>query len=314
MTRKIDIVPYNPSWPQMFEEEAEKIKQALGENCIAVHHIGSTAVPGLCAKPLIDIIAVVKDTSRVMQKLEALGYTYKGEYNIPFRLFFSQREALPNVNLHVYEEGSPEIELNLLFRDFLRTHPETKEEYANLKLNLVKQDSSHKKANALVSTFNLGKNSFIKKILGQGDFKDLCMRFCAHHDEWENYHRIRKVQIFDPINVPYDPHHPSLKMENHYHFVLYRGTTIVSVAHVELLNATEAALRSLATDEPFKNKGYGSHLMKLLEKWLKSQGRTIFKMHSNLRAEPFYRKLGYVDMPFDDPCINPEFINLGKVL
>jgi GrpB-like predicted nucleotidyltransferase (UPF0157 family)/GNAT superfamily N-acetyltransferase len=314
MTRKIEVVPYNPAWPQMFEEEAEHIKQALGENCIAIHHIGSTSVPGLCAKPKIDIIVVVKSMEYIIQDLEKINYEYRGEFNIPLHLGFRKRPPLTNVNLHVFEEGNPEIELNLLFRNFLRTHPEARQEYAKLKLVLANQESSYGITSAKVSTFNLGKDTFIKKILGQAGFKDLCLRFCTHHDEWDNYHRIRKEQIFDPINVTYDPHHPSLTMETHYHFVLYRGTTIVSVAHVELLNETEAALRSLATDEPFKNKGNGSYLMKLIEKWLKSQGRTIFKLHSNLRAESFYRKLGYGDMSFDDPCINPEFVNLGKEL
>lgn len=313
-TRKIEIVPYNPAWPQIFEEEAARLRQALGKNCVAIHHIGSTSVPGLVAKPKIDIIAVVKNMTPIVQDLEKIGYEYRGEFNIPLHLGFRKRPPLTNVNLHVFEEGNPEIELNLLFRNFLRTHPEASQEYAKLKLALANQESSHGITSAKVSTFNLGKDAFIKQVLDQAGFKGLCMRFCTHHDEWNNYHRIRKEQIFDPINLTYDPHHPSLTMEKHYHFVLYKGTTVVSVAHVEFLNETEAALRSLATDEPVKRKGYGSHLMKLLEKWLKSQGRTIFKMHSNLRAEPLYRKLGYVDMPFDDPCINPKFVNLGKVL
>ena len=132
--------------------------------------------------------------------------------------------------------------------------------------------------------------------------------------EWSAYHRIRKAQIFDPIGVLYDPHHPTITAPHHHHFVLYQGTHIVSVAHVELLNEQEAALRSLATDVPFQRQGYGAQAMGILEKWIRSQGRSILKMHARLSAVPFYQKLGYREMPFDDPCIQEHFTNLGKVL
>ncbi|MBL8676023.1 MAG: GrpB family protein, partial [Alphaproteobacteria bacterium] len=97
MFRKIEIVPYNPAWPQMFGEEAAHIKQALGDACIAIHHVGSTAVPGLCAKPKIDIIAVVKEGVVSISLLKKIGYEYKGEFNIPFHFGFSKRSALPNI-------------------------------------------------------------------------------------------------------------------------------------------------------------------------------------------------------------------------
>src|SRR5436190_21363500 len=93
MTRKIEVVPYNPAWPQLFEEEAAKIKQALGENCIAVHHIGSTAVPGLSTKPILDMSPVVLDIMRVDQatpSMRSLGYEAKGEFGMLFRRFFTK--------------------------------------------------------------------------------------------------------------------------------------------------------------------------------------------------------------------------------
>ena len=84
-----------------------------------------------------DIIAVVKNTTFLEQDLGTIGYTYKGEFNIPFQYGFSKRDTFPEVNLHVYEEGNPEIEINLLFRDYLRNHPRALKEYADLKLYLV---------------------------------------------------------------------------------------------------------------------------------------------------------------------------------
>jgi GrpB-like predicted nucleotidyltransferase (UPF0157 family)/GNAT superfamily N-acetyltransferase len=307
----IEVVPYNPAWSQMFEEEAARIKRALGENCIAIHHIGSTAVPGLCAKPVIDMIPVVLDITEVdaaTPNMQLLGYEAKGEFGMLFRRFFVKNLEVQSYHVHVFEQDNSEVERHVKFRDWMRTHEDDLTAYAALKQELALKYANDRKA------YSFGKEAFIVGI----DSKTGCMGLRIVHAltprEWENYHRIRKEQIFDPIHVIYDPHHPSLTMENHFHCVLYKGTTIVSVAHVELLNETEAALRSLATDGPFKNQGYGSHLLKLLEKWVKSQGRSIFKMHSNVRAEPFYRKFAYVDMPFDDHSINPQCVNLGKEL
>ncbi|MCC8377371.1 MAG: GNAT family N-acetyltransferase [Rickettsia endosymbiont of Graphium doson] len=136
---------------------------------------------------------------------------------------------------------------------------------------------------------------------------------CTHDKEWQEYHRIRAEQIFDPINVEYDSNHPSITA-NHYHFVLYKAKEIVATAHIEFLNETQAALRSLAVDKPSQNKGFGKYMMQLLEKWLKDQNIKILKMHARISAEAFYRKLGYIDMEFNDISIQKNYIDLGKML
>ena len=138
--------------------------------------------------------------------------------------------------------------------------------------------------------------------------------YCNHRNEWEDYHRIRKTQLFDRSNVVYDENHPSITDQNNFHFILYKGTDIVTVAQVEFLNDKIAVLRSLATDEIYKNHGYGREMMKLLETWMKSKGRSVVKMHAALDAENFYRKLGYKEVEFDDPSISKEIIDLGKSL
>ncbi|CDZ81906.1 dephospho-CoA kinase/protein folding accessory domain-containing protein [Candidatus Rubidus massiliensis] len=91
MNRTVKVVSYDPKWPLMFEAEAALIKQALGSNCLAVHHIGSTSIPGLSAKPIIDILPVVKNILEVdasTEAMENLGYDVKGEYGIAFRRYF----------------------------------------------------------------------------------------------------------------------------------------------------------------------------------------------------------------------------------
>lgn len=226
---------------------------------------------------------------------------------------FSKRKDV-QVNLHVYEEGNSEIMLNVLFRDYLRAHPKACQEYAELKRSLLLEKSSYEKNNQMFTGYNRGKDVFIRKILELAGFNEIRIARCAHYQEWEDYHRICEEQIFKPINVIYDRNYPDFTADNHYYFVLYKGTKIVCIAHLQFLNEREAALRSLATDEPYKKQGFATHMMKLLERWVKQQGRDIFKMHAALRAEGFYRKLGYAEMEFDDQSISKEIIDLGKVL
>lgn len=114
-SRSVQIVPYDPKWPKMFEEEASRIKEALGENCLAVHHFGSTSVPGLSAKPKIDILAVVKSFAALnIPRLVEIGYEVRND-PIPTGKYFVRE--LPRMNLHVFEEGNTLIAKNLTFRD-----------------------------------------------------------------------------------------------------------------------------------------------------------------------------------------------------
>ncbi|ABE04568.1 hypothetical protein A3306_07355 [Rickettsia bellii] len=137
---------------------------------------------------------------------------------------------------------------------------------------------------------------------------------CTHAKEWQEYHRIRAEQIFDPINVEYDHNHPTITANNHYHFVLYNDIEIVATAHIEFLNKNKAALRSFAVDKLSQNKGFGKYMMQFLEKWLRDQNIKVLKMHSRISAEAFYRKLGYIDMEFNDISIQKNYIDLGKML
>jgi GrpB-like predicted nucleotidyltransferase (UPF0157 family) len=278
-----------------------------------VHHIGSTSVPGLAAKPIIDIIVECKDNKDSIKPLETMNYEYRGEFNIPFRNYFCKKEKI-RFNLHVYEQGNPEIELNLSFRDYLRNNPKARDEYALLKSNLLKEKSSFEKNNSIFTGYNLGKDQFIRKILEKIGFNYLRLLHVAHHLEWQEYHRIRREQIFEPINIVYDENHQTITLDNHFHFVLCKGTKIVTVAHVEFLNEAEAAIRSLATDEPYKMLGFAAHMMHLLEKWIKLKGKNIIKLHANPNAEDFYRKLGYAEIEFDDVSISNDTIDLGKIL
>ena len=311
----IHLLPYNQNYPNMFEQEAKLIKQILGEHCINLEHIGSTAVPNLISKQDLDILCVIDNLENSLI-LEKIGYIFKGELNVPLRYYFSKNTAHSKVNLHVVDPiyGNSFINLNLSFRDYLIANDDAKQEYAVLKTSLLKNHRSYQRKEQQFSDYNLGKNQFIKHILAKIHFNELHVNFCMHHEEWQEYHRIKEQEIFIPINVTYDPMHPSMTQTNHKHFVLYKGVTIVAIAHIEFLINNEAALRVLATDKLYQNNGYGSYLLHFLEQWLKNKNINIIKMHARLSAENFYRQLGYIDMLFDDPCINEQHVNLGKVL
>ena len=240
-TKIIQLASYNDDWPRKFEVESIKIKEALGDNCSAVHHIGSTSVAGLSAKPKIDIVAVVKpfhllqwSSTRMKNIFADLDYTYKGEWNIPFKYGFTKRGEV-DVNLHVYEEGHPEIELALLFRDYLRKNDDVRDEYADLKKDILRDSSSSEKNNSIFPTYTLRKNDFILSVLKKSGFNRLRFVKCTFYSEIDAYHRIKEEQIFRPINVDYDPNHLSLTLDNHFHFILYNGMQIVSIAHIEFL-------------------------------------------------------------------------------
>lgn len=131
----IELVSYDPAWPQLFEQEAQLILRALGNNCLDIYHFGSTSVPGLSAKPKIDILAVVKNMQSIdSSALERIGFESRGEV-IPTGQYFSKE--LPKVHLHVFAEGNPDIERCLMFRDYLRDHEDAREAYAALKRHLA---------------------------------------------------------------------------------------------------------------------------------------------------------------------------------
>src|SRR6266705_2939895 len=137
----IALVEYDSAWPENFAREASRIRAALGERTIMVEHIGSTSVPGLVAKPIIDILLVVAnsaDESSYVPALEAAGYVLRIREPdwYEHRLF---KGPDTNINLHVFSGGCPEIQRMLLFRDWLRSNDPDRELYERTKRELAKQ-------------------------------------------------------------------------------------------------------------------------------------------------------------------------------
>jgi len=163
MKRQIILTPHNPNWAQQYEAEAEAITAVFGTNLITIHHIGSTAVPNIQAKPIIDMMPIVWDIKEVDNLNEAMasqGYIHKGEYGIPGRRYFRKGSDLHHTHhIHVYELSSPEIAQHLLFRDYLCTHPDKAAAYDQLKTDLA-----HRFRDDTV-TYTNAKADFIKAII-----------------------------------------------------------------------------------------------------------------------------------------------------
>jgi GrpB-like predicted nucleotidyltransferase (UPF0157 family) len=161
--KKVEVVPHNPRWRNAFEAEAKHIGAALGENVVAIHHIGSTAIPDIYAKPVIDLLVEVGNITEVDERssaMEALGYEAMGEFGIPGRRYFRKdnQEGIRTYQIHVFEAGSAQIDRHLAFRDYMIAHPEDARKYSELKRKLAKEHSQS------IDGYMDGKDSFIKEI------------------------------------------------------------------------------------------------------------------------------------------------------
>lgn len=159
--QEIHIADYEPEWPQWFERAAAEIRAALGEAVLELHHVGSTSVPGLGAKPLIDINLVVADTTAeeaYVPQLEAIGYVLRVREPDWFehRLL---RGFNPPVNLHVFPRGCEEVERMLLLRNWLRGNDADRELYARAKRELAAKEWKY------VQNYADAKTAVIQEIL-----------------------------------------------------------------------------------------------------------------------------------------------------
>jgi GrpB-like predicted nucleotidyltransferase (UPF0157 family) len=141
LTAPIRLVDYDLEWPRRFEDEANRIRTVLGERALRIEHMGSTSVPDLPAKPVIDIVLVVADSAKEAEYAAALE---KAGYRLHIREpgWYEHRmlRGPENVNLHVFSAGCPEIDRMLTFRDWLRRNKDDRELYARSKRTLAQQE------------------------------------------------------------------------------------------------------------------------------------------------------------------------------
>ena len=143
MPQHIVVTEYSPEWSVKFEKEAEIIKNILKDNCAAIYHIGSTAVEGMKAKPVIDIMPVVADIQKVdclASEFEKIGYEYLGEFGIRGRRYLRKGGDERTYQIHIFDvTNKADVERHLAVRDYLRAHKETADKYGNLKEKLARK-------------------------------------------------------------------------------------------------------------------------------------------------------------------------------
>lgn len=168
MKRPVRIVGYDPKWPKLFENEKRLILNVIGHLVVGIEHVGSTAVTGLGGKPIIDITVAIKnlkDAHNCIGPLESIGYEYVPEYeeSIPERRYF--RKGKPpkeqHYHLHMVEPSSDFWKRHLLFRDYLRTHPEVAQDYYELKKRLASEYGSDREG------YTEAKTSFIESVVAK---------------------------------------------------------------------------------------------------------------------------------------------------
>jgi len=159
----VALFPYDITWPQLFEAEKIQLLTTLQGVILEVEHIGSTSVPGLAAKPLIDMMASVEHLSNYRQAiapLEALGYEFMPERIFDDRVFFPKGPREQRIfHLSLVEKGSQQWLQSLLFRDYLRTRPEKRDEYQRLKQELARSFADNRER------YTSGKADFIHSVL-----------------------------------------------------------------------------------------------------------------------------------------------------
>jgi GrpB-like predicted nucleotidyltransferase (UPF0157 family) len=169
LTSPILLAEYDPDWPRLFEREADRIRAALGSRAVQVEHVGSTSVPGLAAKPVIDIVLAVTDSAdeaAYVPDIEAAGYILR----IREPDWFEHRLLKgpdTNVNLHVFSRGCSEVQVMLDFRDWLRASNPDRELYERAKRDLAAQDWKY------VQNYADAKTAVVAKILARAQAASL---------------------------------------------------------------------------------------------------------------------------------------------
>lgn len=158
----VEVVAHDPSWKLKFENEANCIRAALGSAVAEIHHIGSTSIPGIYAKPIIDMLLELTSIDAADEKAESLvtiGYEAMGEFGIPGRRYFHKNSpsGVREYQVHAFAVGSGEVSRHLAFRDYLRSHAEVARQYSELKRGLAKRYHSN------IEAYMNGKDPFIKE-------------------------------------------------------------------------------------------------------------------------------------------------------
>ena len=246
--KSIKLSSYNNNWPLHYKNEATLIKEALTNNLIEIHHIGSTSIPGCDAKPIIDIIASAKNLQNTVIPLQNIGYDYKGEWNIPRKYGFDKKGDI-DFHLHFFPDNHPEITANLLFRDYIIEHPQAMYGYISLKNTILLDKNSSLKNKMGMKNYTLKKGDFIRNILQQADFKQLRILKVNDYSEQDFVTKYCKDFTHNIDNI------------NYCYLILYQG--YLKIGYAEIYN-------NILQKIYVENISLKNSFIKLIHDWLDS--------------------------------------------
>jgi GrpB-like predicted nucleotidyltransferase (UPF0157 family) len=163
------VVEYDPRWPELFAKLRSQVGAALGGLAVSIEHVGSTAVPGMPAKPVIDMDVVIPsaaDLPAMIERLATLGYVHQGDLGIPGREAFEPPPDTPPHHLYVCPLGGEEYRRHLLFRDHLRAHPDAARAYGDLKRDAARRFREDRES------YTEAKSAFVAEILHRAQYPD----------------------------------------------------------------------------------------------------------------------------------------------
>jgi len=230
-------------WQNTYKDEIKILKEALVENFVEAHHIGSTAINDIYAKPSIDIALIVQDLNDATILID-IGYQMKGEFNIPFRHFYSKKISNnQKIKIHVMLPGNHELDNFINFRDYLNRNENIRSQYSNMKFqiqNLLNQADNEE----MFNRYTLSKNDMIVNFIKESGFDKICMRFVAHYSE-QQYEKT----ICNKNNITIN--------DGDIRVILYKGADIIGYAI-----ATNNKIRFIYSEE--KTTEFKSYFEKYL--------------------------------------------------
>jgi GrpB-like predicted nucleotidyltransferase (UPF0157 family) len=293
MIEKVELVNYNNAWPKLYNTEAEKIQNALGANCIKIHHIGSTSIPYLSAKPIIDILVVVNDLSLVDEcnhKMQELGYNPEGEYGFFLKRYFIKKNKY---HVHVMEDNNPEICRHIKFRDWLRKHAYDRQAYAELKQKLASQYRDDRTA------YTFAKSEFVTNIEYKAGWNGIKVVKAFTVEEFNFIKEIKKKN-----HLADEPDCCLFTDANHMHLIVYKRNDIIGYSHIDLNIIDKPIVKFLIVLERERKSGIGSYFLKLIERWVKSRKLTTIYILVCEDFMPFYQNNGYTEAKLDHPPLS----------
>lgn len=308
--------PWCQPWISVFMSEAAAIWKIMKGNLSQVEHVGSTALLCVPSAPCIDIAVEVSVFGQdsllsVSSCLSDIGYTVVNDTLAFSEVVYTKQlpEEVVSVRVYCFSMNSNAYKNAVLLRNYLVTHPHLCVEYGMIKK--MKLGTKPGYINA--------KNEFFAYLQQQPGFEECALVPVKCEDEWQEYHRLRKEQIWDVwVPTPYDPADPVLKDPSRHHFVMYRSKAVAAAIQIHFLDKTRAAIRAMAVDKPFQRQGIGRQAVLLAERWIRERGYRTILLHSAIDATGFYAKLGYQFMDFEEGGQNltncVQHIDMGKVV